>query len=62
MLNNSEDMVMCNFCGEWFHGPCVGITVNELQSIKQSSVYKCRFCHDNSVNEQVYDEGKCHVI
>ena len=34
-------MIQCDFCTEWFHGTCVGVTTNDVMQIKK---YKCPGC------------------
>ena len=34
-------MIQCDFCTEWFHGTCVGVTVNDALQTKK---YKCPPC------------------
>lgn len=40
-LDRSKFYVMCDLCGRWFHGKCVGIT--EKKS-RQMSTWSCRDC------------------
>ena len=45
---------MCNYCGEWFHEECIGIS---LTSLKKDECYKCTACKEEMRTEAIYDEG-----
>lgn len=36
IYDNSRNMIMCNYCGEWFHEECIGIS---LASLKKNEYY-----------------------
>eukprot|EP00854_Cymbomonas_tetramitiformis_P007772 gene7772-9238_t len=39
--NDSEMMIECDGCGEWYHPPCVGTTATALKNVKR---YDCPLC------------------
>ena len=50
-------MIGCDYCGEWFHGSCVGVTEVESSCI---STYKCPTCTAKCVAVPFYEEGKIY--
>ena len=41
-------MVGCDYCGEWYHGSCVGVTPASSQLIE---CYKCPTCTKNGATD-----------
>ena len=50
-------MIGCDYCSEWFHGNCVGVT--EMESTHISS-FKCPMCTSKCAMVPFYNEGKVH--
>ena len=50
----TRNMIMCNYCGEWFHEECIGIS---LASLKKHEYYKCTTCKEEMRIEAIYEEG-----
>lgn len=47
-------MVGCDFCGEWYHGCCVGLTEEESLRIEK---YKCPLCALKGNEDPFYNDG-----
>eukprot|EP00730_Choanoeca_flexa_P006419 TRINITY_DN12148_c1_g1_i1.p1 TRINITY_DN12148_c1_g1~~TRINITY_DN12148_c1_g1_i1.p1 ORF type:complete len:1645 (+),score=506.32 TRINITY_DN12148_c1_g1_i1:100-5034(+) len=37
----SDDMVMCDWCSDWFHSRCIGLTSKELKKLKHFACARC---------------------
>ena len=46
-------MLMCDFCAQFYHPGCVGLTVTESEILQR---YKCPKCIDDGNDELLYDE------
>ena len=51
-------MVMCNYCGNFFHPECVGISKDDAVILDK---YKCHSCIDCNKCE-LYEEGIVHKV
>jgi hypothetical protein len=47
-------MIMCDFCGDWYHYDCVGVSDIIAKSI---DTYKCEICISKNCQELIYEEG-----
>ena len=45
---------MCDYCGEWFHMDCVGISDEQVMNYKH---YKCNTCLSTGKMSRLYDPG-----
>ena len=43
-------MVQCNYCADWFHYDCVGLSQDEAEKMP---MYKCDVCTDNGRNVMI---------
>ena len=50
-------MVMCDFCGKFYHMECVGITQEEAHNLGS---YKCSSCVDEGCDDLLYDGWDVH--
>ncbi len=57
----NRNMLMCNYCGEWYHEDCIGV---DITSYEKNTEYKCPYCNQDtgSINESIYDESMFAVI
>lgn len=46
---------MCDYCADFFHFKCVGLSEAEANAMDQ---YKCQQCMNNPNSELIYEEGK----
>ena len=53
-----RDMLMCNYCGEWYHEDCVGV---DVKSYEKNEEYKCMHCKQHNKNGSIYDESTFSV-
>eukprot|EP00731_Ephydatia_muelleri_P009915 Em0005g501a len=49
----SKFMIGCDYCNDWFHGSCVGISTEEASSIE---TYKCPTCCKECIEDPFYIE------
>jgi hypothetical protein len=40
--DNGDFMIGCDFCNEWYHGKCVGVSRKQAGDIKRYSCPKCQ--------------------
>jgi hypothetical protein len=52
----SKDLVGCDFCTEWFHPSCLGLSQTELQLVLVLSNWKCPQCVQKTYNETIEEE------
>ena len=52
-------MIGCDFCGEWYHGCCVGVSEEESNRIE---VYKCQLCTEHHIATPFYNEGQRYMV
>ena len=48
-------MIGCDYCAEWYHGSCVGVTAEDAKKI---DAYRCPKCVPQSVDTPMYTDGK----
>ena len=44
-------MIMCDYCGEFYHTKCIGIKEGDVHKIGS---YKCNNCHEKGYQEILY--------
>ena len=47
-------MIGCDYCAEWYHGSCVGVTPEEAKKI---DAYRCPKCVSQSIDSPLYTDG-----
>ena len=52
-------MIGCDFCGEWYHGCCVGVSEEESNRME---VYKCQLCAEHHIATPFYNEGQRYMV
>ena len=52
-------MIGCDFCGEWYHGCCVGVSEEESNRME---VYKCQLCTEHHIATPFYNEGQRCIL
>ena len=45
-------MILCDYCIEYYHPHCVGITVEQAQLFDS---YKCPTCIEQNIDEPIYE-------
>ena len=53
-LSNNRSMVLCDYCGDFFHLECVSLSEMEA---KQMPHYKCPQCTKEPNIDLIYEEG-----
>ena len=51
-------MIICDYCGDWYHYDCVGIDDVLANGI---DTYKCQVCISKGMDELMYEEGKFEI-
>ena len=54
VTNGFRFTIGCDYCNDWFHGSCVGISIEEASSIE---AYKCPTCCKECIEDPFYIEG-----
>lgn len=46
-------MILCEFCDEWFHYSCVGMTNAKAKQYGDDKAWFCSLCDGENVNQSV---------
>ena len=55
---SARDMIVCDYCGDWYHYDCVGIDDVLANGI---DTYKCQACISKGMDELMYEEDKFEI-
>ena len=50
-------MVMCDYCGNFYHTECIGIDSCSIMTI---NTYKCQLCLIDGNTDPLYEEGSIY--
>lgn len=51
-------MIMCDYCGQFYHLECINITKEEAEGI---NTFICQICSDKDCNSPLYHEGMSKI-
>ena len=51
-------MIMCDYCGEWYHLECIGVSEEQAIHLKQ---YRCNACLSQGRASLMYDPGNLSI-
>ena len=57
----SKTMIRCDFCEEWYHLECLGISKNEMKNLSNSE-WKCIICTGNNDNNGNNNNNNNNII